>query len=219
MFETPECRWRALQMRNPLAASAFLYGVKTTRIYCRPTCPSRLARQANVVFFDSATEAECAGFRACKRCKPSQSDFEPDRAQHRKAVRKACELMDAAGGRLTLETLANSVGLSPRYFHGVFKGLMGVTPSVYAVRVRKDKERHAGPRSEESEEARLGDKGPPLPRNEDNGTTVSGRLCWSFHSTLCCSSSLLTWRSQKRQVGFSVKWSAAEQHLPCSRRC
>jgi methylphosphotriester-DNA--protein-cysteine methyltransferase len=139
MFDTPESRWRALQTRNRLAASAFLYGVTTTRIYCRPACPSRLARQANIVFFDSATEAESAGFRPCRRCKPSKSDFEPKTAQHEKAVRKACNLIDAAGGRLTLDNLASSVGLSPRYLHGIFKNAMGVTPSVYAMRVRKGK--------------------------------------------------------------------------------
>jgi AraC-like DNA-binding protein len=84
--------------------------------------------------------------------------------------------MDAAGGRLTLESLANSVGLSPRYFHGIFKRVMGVTPSVHAIRARKGKERHPAARSEESEEARLGDGGAPLRGNEDNGTTLSGRL-------------------------------------------
>lgn len=138
MFETSHSRWRALETRNPLAASAFLYGVKTTHIYCRPTCPSRLARKANVIFFDTVSEAECDGFRACKRCKPSQNDFE-HQAAHKKAVRKACELIDTAGGVVTQESLAGSVGLSPRYFHGVFKAVMGITPGAYAMKVRKEK--------------------------------------------------------------------------------
>ncbi|KAK4154691.1 metal binding domain of Ada-domain-containing protein [Chaetomidium leptoderma] len=170
MFETPESRWRALQRRNPLAASAFFYGVKTTGIYCRPTCPSRLARQANVVFFDAATEVEVASFRACQRCKPSQSDFESKKAQHRKAVRKACELMDGAGGRVTLETLATSVGLSPRYFHGIFKDVMGVTPSAYAVKARKEKATRTALRSEETDQACMVGNGTPLCRIEAKET-------------------------------------------------
>ncbi|KAH6844742.1 metal binding domain of Ada-domain-containing protein [Chaetomium sp. MPI-CAGE-AT-0009] len=173
MFETPHSRWRALETRNPLAASAFLYGVKTTHIYCRPTCPSRLARKANVVFFDSTTEAEAAGFRACKRCKPSQTDFE-HQARHKKAVREACELIDAAGGALTLETLAGSVGLSPRYFHGVFKGVMGVTPSAYAIRVRK-KNSHSKPEAlprQESDKSCVSDEGLSPSSKEDEGTAV-----------------------------------------------
>lgn len=192
MFDTPESRWRALQTRNRLAASAFLYGVTTTRIYCRPACPSRLARQANIVFFDSATEAERAGFRPCRRCKPAQSDFEPKTAQHDKAVRKACDLIDAAGGRLTLDDLASSVGLSPRYFHGIFKSATGVTPSVYAMRVRKEKT---------ARESRSGDKfGEAYTVNEalSSGTgrneeesVLSGEIrpsSWpsSALSTACC---------------------------------
>ncbi|KAH6649403.1 metal binding domain of Ada-domain-containing protein [Chaetomium tenue] len=169
MFETPHSRWRALEMRNPRAASAFLYGVKTTHIYCRPTCPSRLARKANVVFFDSANEAECAGFRACKRCKPSQADFEPQ-ASHKKAFRKACELMDAAEGVLTLESLAASVGLSPRYLHGVFKTVMGFTPNAYAMRVRKEGSSRKGLSSQERAAAFLQDGGPPPSREVDEGT-------------------------------------------------
>jgi methylphosphotriester-DNA--protein-cysteine methyltransferase len=184
MFQTPQSRWRALQTRNPLAASVFVYAVKTTGIYCRPTCPSRLARQANVTFFDSATDAECAGFRPCRRCKPSQSDFEPKRAEHNKAVRKACELMDAAGGRLTLEDLASDVGLSPRYFHGIFKSLMGVTPGDYARSVRKQKAIRASLGSGECEEAT------PSRRDEGRETMSSGEpvvaltpSCYCMHLT------------------------------------
>ncbi|KAK3291054.1 metal binding domain of Ada-domain-containing protein [Chaetomium fimeti] len=171
MFQTSHSRWRALEMRNPLAALAFLYGVKTTHIYCRPTCPSRLARKANVVFFDSTTEAESAGFRACKRCKPSQTDFE-HRARHKKAVRKACEMMDAAGGAVPLESLAGSVGLSPRYFHGVFKGVMGCTPSAYAIRVRKNKSHFKGLPRQESDKPCVRDEGLPPSMKEDEKTAL-----------------------------------------------
>ncbi|SPO02022.1 uncharacterized protein DNG_04695 [Cephalotrichum gorgonifer] len=129
MFTNPERRWQALRTRDPRSASAFTYAVTTTRIYCRPTCPARLARRANVVFFDTAPEAAAAGFRACKRCKPAQSpDAASARGRHEDIVRRACEAMHATGGRATLRTIAGDAGLSPRYFHGVFKKVVGVTP-------------------------------------------------------------------------------------------
>lgn len=136
MFTTPESRWRALQTRNPRSASAFIYAVTTTRIFCRPTCPARLARRTNVVFFDTAADAATQGFRACKRCKPAQEDFASTRMRHESSAKKACEEIDAAGGKIDLETLASRVGLSPRYLHGVFKQVIGVTPGTYAAKLR-----------------------------------------------------------------------------------
>jgi methylphosphotriester-DNA--protein-cysteine methyltransferase len=186
MFETPHSRWRALEIRNPLAATAFLYGVKTTHIYCRPTCPSRLARKANVVFFDTASEAECAGFRACKRCKPSQNDFE-HQAGHKKAVRKACEMMDAAGGVLTLESLACSVGLSPRYFHGVFKTVMGLTPSAYAMKIRKENIYRKALPSQDGHKTCVRSEGPPGSNGkEDDRRTLPCKIFgWYFRFVFC----------------------------------
>ncbi|EHY59539.1 hypothetical protein HRR83_001184 [Exophiala dermatitidis] len=72
-YKTPTSRWKALMVRDHLATNAFVYAVLTTKIYCRPDCKARLARRANVVFYDTAKEAEKAGFRACKRCKPCSS--------------------------------------------------------------------------------------------------------------------------------------------------
>jgi len=197
MFKTPESRWRALQARDPLAASAFVYAVTTTRIFCRPACPSRLARRANIVFFDSATDAQSAGFRACKRCKPSSSfsshrsssqihpldpskvgsiGVGPQQQQKEATVRKACELVKAAGGKITLEQLADGIGLSPRYFHGVFKAVMGVTPSGYATIVRSQAaaaESGKGTLSEEWE----GIGGlPPVFKDDGDRSTVHGEF-------------------------------------------
>ncbi|PYH74089.1 putative DNA repair and transcription factor Ada [Aspergillus vadensis CBS 113365] len=67
---SPSTRWLAIQTRDPRYTSTFVYAVLTTKIYCRPTCPARLARRANVRFYDTASQAERAGFRPCKRCKP-----------------------------------------------------------------------------------------------------------------------------------------------------
>ncbi|KAK0609049.1 Bifunctional transcriptional activator/DNA repair enzyme Ada [Lasiodiplodia hormozganensis] len=69
-FNNPHTRWRALTARDPAAHASFVYAVLSTRIYCRPTCPARLARRANIVFYDAAAQAAAAGFRACKRCRP-----------------------------------------------------------------------------------------------------------------------------------------------------
>ncbi|OAL34039.1 hypothetical protein AYO20_06687 [Fonsecaea nubica] len=72
-YRSEPSRWRALVARDAHATDAFVYAVVTTKIYCRPDCPARLARRANVRFFDLAAQAERGGFRACKRCKPNRA--------------------------------------------------------------------------------------------------------------------------------------------------
>lgn len=138
-FNTPDSRWRALQTRDPLAATSFIYAVTSTGIYCRPTCPARLARRANVRFFDTAAHAARAGFRPCRRCRPADADAPSTWGRHAELVGRACAEMEARGGAVDLRGLARGAGLSPRYFHGVFKGVVGVTPGVYAERVRTAK--------------------------------------------------------------------------------
>lgn len=132
-YTTDASRWRALTTRDPNANGHFIYTVKSTKIYCRPNCPSRLARRANVDFYNTAKEAQDAGFRACKRCKP---DVEVEEPQYR-AVAKACSLIEEALGKsdrkaIRLGDLAKSVGLTPRYFHKIFKDRTGLTPREYA---------------------------------------------------------------------------------------
>ncbi|TGO63247.1 hypothetical protein BCON_0014g00360 [Botryotinia convoluta] len=80
LFPTSTRRYQALLSRDPLAHSSFIYSVITTKIYCRPTCPSRLARRANIIFHETAEEAEKDGFRACKRCRP---DIDETRIKNR----------------------------------------------------------------------------------------------------------------------------------------
>ncbi|KAH7399340.1 metal binding domain of Ada-domain-containing protein [Pyrenochaeta sp. MPI-SDFR-AT-0127] len=132
-YTTDATRWRALATRDPNANGHFIYSVKSTKIYCRPTCPGRLARRANVGFYKTAPEAEAAGFRACKRCKPNTVLEDPQE----RAVEKACLLIDEALKNNTpkafrLQDLAEKVGLTPRYFHKIFKDKTGVTPKEYA---------------------------------------------------------------------------------------
>jgi AraC family transcriptional regulator, regulatory protein of adaptative response / methylated-DNA-[protein]-cysteine methyltransferase len=103
--------------------------VTTTGVYCRPSCAARLAKPENVRFHLTRAEAEQAGFRPCKRCKPDQ----PSPAkQHAAKVAEACRLIEAADEVPNLDQLARSAGLSPYHFHRVFKTVTGVTPKAYA---------------------------------------------------------------------------------------
>ncbi|KAF2442005.1 hypothetical protein P171DRAFT_59572 [Karstenula rhodostoma CBS 690.94] len=132
-YTTDASRWRALTTRDPAAATAFVYTVKSTRIYCRPTCPARLARRANVAFCATPAAAAALGFRPCKRCKPDKA---PAQDPQEAAVARACVLIGEAVERgeegVRLRVLAREVGLTERYFHKVFKERMGVTPRGWA---------------------------------------------------------------------------------------
>ena len=130
-FLTDGARWLALCERNPAAHAAFIYAVTTTRIFCRPTCSSRLARRAHVVFFDTAADASRAGFRPCKRCKPAALFPTLQERQHN-TIRRACRIMRGSAGFTAPGEVARQVGWSSRYFHGLFKREMGITPAQYA---------------------------------------------------------------------------------------
>jgi methylphosphotriester-DNA--protein-cysteine methyltransferase len=124
-------RWQAVTKRDA-TISNFVYGVLTTKIYCRPSCPARLARRANVEFYDTPSQAEAAGLRPCKRCKP-QCDLTAN--PQAGMVDKACEMIEeavAAGLKPKLQDLAARAGLTTSHFHRVFKKRMGVTPGQYA---------------------------------------------------------------------------------------
>ncbi|KAI3321286.1 hypothetical protein HD806DRAFT_204458 [Xylariaceae sp. AK1471] len=129
---TDETRWRLVLAHTP--TTDFLYGVLSTGIFCRTSCPSRRPRRANVRFFDSAASAAAAGFRACRRCRPTDSSHE---SSAEKQVEIACEYVRQRRGDVQLLDLAAHVGLSPRYFHGLFKQVMGTTPGAYAATVRQ----------------------------------------------------------------------------------
>jgi AraC family transcriptional regulator, regulatory protein of adaptative response / methylated-DNA-[protein]-cysteine methyltransferase len=122
-------RWAAVQARDPGADGRFFYSVRTTGVYCRPSCGARPARPENVAFHDSAAAAEQAGFRPCKRCKPDQLSL-PE--QHAAMITEACRLIERAETPPTLEQLAKPTGLSAFHFHRVFKAVTGLTPKQYA---------------------------------------------------------------------------------------
>lgn len=131
-YTTEAQRWRALATRDPNANGHFFYSVKSTQIYCRPTCPARLARRANISFQKTIAEAEALGFRACKRCRPNVENEDPQD----KAVAKALGFIEEAARKgdakkLKLHDIAKKVGLTPRYFHKIFKDKTGTTPREY----------------------------------------------------------------------------------------
>jgi len=125
-----DARWAALLSRNPEAAADFYYGVRTTGVYCRPTCPSRRPRRDNVEFFATRDAAEQAGFRPCKRCTPEQA---APAERHAALVAEACRLIEASEQAPDLKTLARKIGLSAYHFHRVFKAVTGLTPKAYAI--------------------------------------------------------------------------------------
>ncbi|KAI0425969.1 metal binding domain of Ada-domain-containing protein [Xylaria sp. FL1042] len=135
---TDETKWRLVLAHT--ATSDFLYGVISTGIFCRPSCPSRRPRRSNVRFFDSASTAVAAGFRACRRCRPESTDasHESPRASAEKQVEVACEYIRRRKGEVQLLEVAAHVGLSPRYFHGLFKQILGTTPGAYATAIRRE---------------------------------------------------------------------------------
>jgi AraC family transcriptional regulator of adaptative response/methylated-DNA-[protein]-cysteine methyltransferase len=103
--------------------------VATTGVYCRPSCVARLANPKNVRFHATPAEAEAAGFRPCKRCRPDQPS--PD-SHHAALVAAACRTIEEADEPPSLAALAGAAGLSPFHFHRVFKAIAGVTPKAYA---------------------------------------------------------------------------------------
>jgi AraC family transcriptional regulator of adaptative response/methylated-DNA-[protein]-cysteine methyltransferase len=136
-------RWVAVQAHDVSADGSFYYSVRTTGVYCRPSCAARPARPENVAFHATTDEAERAGFRPCKRCRPDQPSLNE---QHAALVTAACRLIETAETPPTLEQLAKPSGLSPFHFHRVFKAITGLTPKQYAQahrarRVRRELDR------------------------------------------------------------------------------
>jgi AraC family transcriptional regulator of adaptative response/methylated-DNA-[protein]-cysteine methyltransferase len=126
-------RWAAVTARDRAADGTFYYSVETTGVYCRPSCASRQANPKNVRFHRTPAEAEAAGYRPCKRCKP---DHAPLEAQNAAKIAAACRTIEQAEETPTLTDLAAAAGLSPYHFHRVFKAVTGVTPRDYAAAKR-----------------------------------------------------------------------------------
>ncbi|MGH7006037.1 MAG: bifunctional DNA-binding transcriptional regulator/O6-methylguanine-DNA methyltransferase Ada [Alphaproteobacteria bacterium] len=122
-------RWAAVVARDRSADGTFYYSVDTTGVYCRPSCAARRANPKNVRFHRSTADAERAGFRPCRRCKPDQP---PLSKLHAAKVADICRVIEAAEETPSLAALAKRAALSPYHFHRVFKAVTGVTPKAYA---------------------------------------------------------------------------------------
>lgn len=128
-FHTDDDRWKAVKARNPIADGQFVYAVRTTGIYGRPSSAARLPRRENCLFFNTPQEAEAAGFRASQRAAADQTAAA---AQRSAIVARACRRIQEAEEAPSLESLAADAGISPFHFHRVFKAETGLTPKAYA---------------------------------------------------------------------------------------
>lgn len=128
-MQTNDVRWASVLARDPKADGSFYYSVKTTGVYCRPSCGARRPNAGNVRFHTTCQEAEQAGFRPCRRCRPDQLSLVE---QHQATIAAVCRRIAEPDETPGVEELALQAGLSPSHFHRLFKMLTGVTPKAYA---------------------------------------------------------------------------------------
>jgi AraC family transcriptional regulator of adaptative response/methylated-DNA-[protein]-cysteine methyltransferase len=130
--------WQQVLARDASADGQFVFAVKSTGVYCKPSCPSRRPERKNVSFFPTPALAEAAGFRACLRCEPNLTQHKPD--PQAPAIAKAAEFLSAhAGERTKLDDLAAAAGLGKFALQRGFKRVLGVTPGEFAREQRKDR--------------------------------------------------------------------------------
>lgn len=137
-FTEDDERWATVVRRDSAADGQFYYSVATTGVFCRPSCPSRLARRENVQFHATCADAEQAGFRACRRCKPDQPSLAK---QYAAMVGRTCQLIETADATPSLDVLAQAAGMSRYHFHRIFKAITGMTPKAYAAAHRSKRVR------------------------------------------------------------------------------
>ncbi|MSP22073.1 MAG: methylated-DNA--[protein]-cysteine S-methyltransferase [Dehalococcoidia bacterium] len=143
---TDDPRWAAVVTRDPRADGTFVYAVRTTGVYCRPSCSTRLPNVANVSFYDTGMDAAPAGFRPCRRCTTDEPSLQE---RHAALVADACRVLETSDSPPPLSELAARAGMSPHHFHRVFRAVTGLTPLRYATahrarRLREGLTRSAG---------------------------------------------------------------------------
>lgn len=131
---TDDQRWQAVLTRDTNFEGSLVYGVSSTQIYCRPSCPSRRPRRDRVSFFSSTDAAEQAGFRPCKRCHPRDTE-----GQRSDLIQRACELLDSAEESMTLSQLSEELDVSSFHLQRTFKKALGISPRQYAASRRAHK--------------------------------------------------------------------------------
>jgi AraC family transcriptional regulator of adaptative response/methylated-DNA-[protein]-cysteine methyltransferase len=136
--QTADARWNAVVQRAE-PADSFVYAVRTTGVFCRPSCPSRPPRRENVEFYDGIEQAISAGYRACLRCRPDGPD--PRGVAARRVV-QACRLLEG-DEPVSTAALAEQAGLGQTQFLRLFKRHMGVSPQAYRRRVLAERARES----------------------------------------------------------------------------
>lgn len=131
-----DVRWKSLLARDSSADGRFVYAVKTTGVYCKPSCTSRPAKPENITFYKTTADAEQAGFRPCKRCKPDQPALA---IQHASIITELCRFIETTEHIPSLAELSTRSGISPHHLHRIFKKITGLTPRAYsnAHRIRR----------------------------------------------------------------------------------
>jgi AraC family transcriptional regulator of adaptative response/methylated-DNA-[protein]-cysteine methyltransferase len=185
-----DARWAAVIARDAAFDGRFFYSVETTGIYCRPSCPARRPKRVHVRFHDNAADAEQAGFRACKRCKPDQPSLV---LQHAEKVAEACRLIETAEDEPRLDALARAVGLSPYHFHRIFKAVLGVTPKAYATAHRNKRVRE-----------RLGKSATVTQAIYDAGFNSNGRFYASSSDVLGMTPSAFRSGGANAEIKFAI---------------
>ncbi|WP_142847881.1 bifunctional DNA-binding transcriptional regulator/O6-methylguanine-DNA methyltransferase Ada [Telmatospirillum sp. J64-1] len=155
-------RWAEVMARDPGADGRYVYAVRTTGIYCRPSCTARPARPENVEFHPTPASAEAAGFRPCKRCRPDQP---PLSALQAARIAALCRRIEAADEMPRLAELAKQAAMSPSHLHRLFKAVTGLTPRAYAAAARQKRL-----------QAELGRSGTVTEAIYDAGYNSSGRF-------------------------------------------
>jgi AraC family transcriptional regulator of adaptative response/methylated-DNA-[protein]-cysteine methyltransferase len=135
MLNAEQC-WDAIVRHDATADGNFFYSVKTTGVFCRPGCASRQPRRENVAFYETRAEAEAAGFRPCKRCRPNEGS---PAERHIAAIGRACALIRARDGLPSLAEMAAAAGISRFHFHRLFKQITGATPREWGKAHRLDR--------------------------------------------------------------------------------
>lgn len=128
----PDTAWSAFETRDRSRDGQFVVAVRTTSIYCKPSCPARHPKREHVRFFETPDEARAAGYRACLRCRPNEV------SRDRIAVAEAIAAIEGSEETLTLDALAAQVGYAPHHFHRLFKRATGVTPAGYGQALRAE---------------------------------------------------------------------------------
>lgn len=197
--DSTDTRWQAVLARDAAAGDAFVYAVQSTGIFCRPTCPSRRPARHLVRFYATTTDALAAGFRACRRCHPTNAAH--GTSPHALVERVTQEISEREG-RITLAELAAKTGTTRDKLQRAFTRTLGVSPQRYAEAVRLGRLRN------------LLKDGRPVTRAQfDAGFTSSSRLYERVHERL----GMTPAKYQKGAPGIAVRYAVAACPEPLGR--